>query len=361
MKFEALAADLKRNGVRRAYAFAGPEGYFRDRGWRLVRDALLLSDPRSDCQTLDAGEKPGDSGRLDFPRLLSDLSTPALFGGRTAIRVRHAETVLKSHGDRLLSFIASARGSWVLVLDMEKLDGRTKVAKKLEEQGAVVSCETPWASPPPWSKDPPHENDLARWVAGEFAQRGKKVRLEDAHLLCQRVGANLFALEQEIEKLAGYAGKGAVGAEAIRLLVGASRKEKLFELADSVYGGRPAEALFRLSRVFEEGIEDASGRLTTNPAGIALQAAGALASELRRIRAAREAASREKLGEKELAEKIGVRPFVAARLLAHARRLSGDRIASMVRELDRADRDLKGSGLPPQWVLERSVVRIASG
>ncbi len=359
MKVADLAVDLEKKGVRPLYALVGPELYFRDQSWRLIRSQILAQDPTAEVRTAETDPSRTEGGaKFELARLLADLATPTLFSRTSGVRLRQVDKILADHRDRFATYIESPPAGVTLVLDLDGLDRRTKLAKRLESIGAVVECPALFASPPPWSNDPPHENDLAKWVRQEVVARGKTIRLEDAQVLCERVGANLFALVSEIDKLAGFVGKAkSIGAADVRALVGASRRVKIFELTESVFAGRAAEALARADRLFDEGVAEASGRLVQQAEAIALMTLGALSAELRRVRAAREwlVETRGAGGERALAEKMGVKPFAAGRLLSLVRRVGPERIAEMVRTLDECDRDLKGGRGPAEWVLTRTV------
>src|SRR5207302_2159083 len=93
--------------------------------------------------------------------------------------------------------VAEPAGAGTLVLDVKTWPATTRLAK-LMEQGATIVCKTPAAYKlPEW---------CVRWAAG---QHGKQLSLPAARLLVDLVGPEMGQLDQELAKLATYAGQSA--------------------------------------------------------------------------------------------------------------------------------------------------------
>ena len=362
MKFGAFLTELDRSGLRPLYALAGPEAYWRDRGWRAISSAALASDPTAECRTIDPTSRE-EGATFDLARCLADLATPSLFATRHCLRLRPATGQLGGWTEALLAYLNAPPADATLVLDLERLDGRTRMARSISPRGSIVECKALFSSPPPWSQAPPHDHDLARWVVAETRARSKTIGMEEAHRLTLRVGGNLFVLEQEIEKLVSYVGdRPGIETADIDRLTGASRKEKLFELSDAVLERRTGEALDRTRRLFEEGFVGKNGRPVLLPAAIALATAGHLATRFRRIHEVWLLlhASGGRIDSQDVASELGIKPFAAQRSMAQARRLDRERFVALFAELDRCDRDLKSSAGPADWILTRTVCRLAA-
>jgi DNA polymerase-3 subunit delta len=71
--------------------------------------------------------------------------------------------------------------------------------------------------------------------------------------LVELVGADLWAIAAELEKLARYAGARPVSAEDVDLLTPEAREESIFEIVDAVVEGRAAAAMLMIRRNLDQG------------------------------------------------------------------------------------------------------------
>ena len=116
-----------------------------------------------------------------------------------------------------------------------------------------------------------------------------RIEAAAAGRLSELIGADLWALSGELDKLAQYAQGRAITAADVELLTTAAREEDVFALVDEAVAGRTPAALVLLRRMLDRG--------TDTP--IRLQ--GLIARQLRNlVRAAallEEGAPRETIGE----------------------------------------------------------------
>jgi DNA polymerase-3 subunit delta len=176
---------------------------------------------------------------------------------------------------------------------------------------------------------------------------GKQLSAPAAAMLVDLVGPEMGQLDQELAKLAAYAGEAArVDAGDVDALVGSSRGESTWKIFDAMAAGRPAEALEILDRLFDHG-EDP------------LRVLGAFSMQLRRLAQAYRLTGQGQSLPAALAE-AGVPPFAvrgAEQQLRHLGRRRADRLYDWLLETDLG---LKGaSALPPRTLMERLVVRLA--
>src|SRR5262249_21340148 len=168
---------------------------------------------------------------------------------------------------------------------------------KAVPDGSSIACKAPPTQQlPEW---------CVRWCA---AQHDKQLAPAAARLLVDLVGPEMGLLDQEMQKLAAYAGDGhrveagaggAVEAGDVDRLVGSSRAENTWRVFDLIGAGQAGEALTFLDRLLEQG-EDP------------LRLLGAFSTQLRRLaQAGRLSAQGASLGE--ALERAGVPSFPAAR------------------------------------------------
>ena len=131
----------------------------------------------------------------------------------------------------------------ILLLDLKSLAANTKLFKIINASGVVVECS------------PLKGVTLNRWVQ-ETAKReyGKTIEANAVSLLLELAGSNLGHLEQELGKLAAYAGtRGTIEAESVRKLVGDWKTETTWAMTDAVRESRVPDALHALDKLMNGG------------------------------------------------------------------------------------------------------------
>ncbi|MEZ4504054.1 MAG: hypothetical protein R3C39_15635 [Dehalococcoidia bacterium] len=98
-------------------------------------------------------------------------------------------------------------------------------------------------------------SEVTRWVLERAARRGISVEPRAANRLVDLVGADLWVLASELEKLARYAEGRAVSVADVDLLTPEAREETIFEIVDAAVEGRAADALLKMRRNLEHGSE----------------------------------------------------------------------------------------------------------
>jgi DNA polymerase-3 subunit delta len=189
---------------------------------------------------------------------------------------------------------------------------------------------------------------LPAWCAQRcLSKHGKVLAANAARLLVELVGPEMGLLDQELEKLAVYAGSAPkIEARDVDQLVGNSRAEQTFKIFDLIGEGKAGEALSFLTRLLDQG-EDP------------IRLLGAFGWQLRRLaQTARLSAQGVPLGEAMAS--AGVKPFAVRAAEQQMRHLGRRRLDQLYNWLVETDLGLKGaSPLSPRTLLERLVVRLA--
>jgi len=97
------------------------------------------------------------------------------------------------------------------------------------------------------------QRDLPGWIQARARQEGVDISPEAVRLLADLVGNDLWALWQELKKLALYAEGRRVEDEDVRALTVAARESSVFTLVDAVVEGRPDQALRLLEQLLDQG------------------------------------------------------------------------------------------------------------
>ena len=185
--------------------------------------------------------------QFDWQEVINELQALSLFSSRRLFDIQ-IDKLGEKHSKALAQVAEHIGPDNIVLLTLPKVDSRTQRAKwfqTLEQAGAFVQI---------WPID---NSRLPSWVQ----QRAKNLNLnlsrDAAAILCERGEGNLFALSQELEKLALSHGPGAqLDAQTITESVTDSSRYSIYDLSDRLLTGKLKEALHCLHQLRAEGIED---------------------------------------------------------------------------------------------------------
>jgi DNA polymerase-3 subunit delta len=311
------------------YVLHGDEHFLKRRVLAALRTIVL--GPEDD----GFGMSSRDGDKSSWAEIHDELETLPFLSPRRLVVIDRADPFVTRERPRLEKYFAEPSKTGVLVLDVQSWAASTKLAKLLPETATIV-CKAPAAQKlPEWCAD---------WCA---TQHGKPLSASAARLLVDLVGADMGLLDQEMAKLAIFAGGNSrIDTADVDQLVGQSRAENTWKIFDLIGAGQVGAALTLLDRLLDQGEEP-------------LRLLGAFSMQLRRLaQAARLHGQGEPLPG--ALERAGVPPFGrrnAEQQLRHLGRRRLDRIYDWLLETDLG---LKGSSqLPPRVLLERLVVQLA--
>lgn len=100
---------------------------------------------------------------------------------------------------------------------------------------------------------PLNAGDVVAWIKG--TAKAKKLKLGEGavRMLAVLVGGDLWALDNELDKIAAYAAGAAADEGMVSQLVSAARETKVWELADAVVAGNERKAVTSLRRLLTDG------------------------------------------------------------------------------------------------------------
>lgn len=276
--------------------------------------------------------------------LLDELATLALFGGggRRLVVVDAADEFVTANRAALEDYVARPRAASVLLLDLKTFPATTRLYKAVAATGLLIDCVPPAAA------------KLQKWLVNCARDRHEiKLEASAAELMLDIVGNSLGILDQELAKLAAFAGpKGTVTRETVSDLVGGWRAKTIWVLLDAALEGDSRTALEQLDHLLAGG---------ENPVGLMAQMSASLrrfAAAARLMASARQ--QRNSLSLRDALAEAGMKPFVLGKAEAQMRQIGRERAEQLYRWLLETDLALKGaSALPPRTVLEQLIVRLS--
>jgi DNA polymerase III subunit delta len=190
--------------------------------------------------------------------------------------------------------------------------------------------------------------DLALWIEQRVATWSCRITADAMATLIQMVGSDLRLLAHEIDKLAIFVGSDhAIEVGSLTALTEDVRETSAFELARLLSGGDLAEALRAWGKFASSG----------EYPGLALGAIVHHVRQLWRIKLAHQAGA----SPERLARELNMPAFTVRRLSAQAAAIESERLRQWLEALLEADQTLKRSGLPPQAVFEKLILRFCVG
>lgn len=304
------------------HLFTGPEELLvRRAADRLI--AQLRDEGPVEVMDLRASEL-GDAG-------LPDLRTGSLFGDRRVVLLRGAQDLPAEVSAHLLAELDAGPTDAVVVLLASGTGRIVKLAKRIKELGGRVDVA------------PPRDWEERRWegvVRDEFAHHGRRVGGEAVQAILAHAGTDVSQIAEKVAQVVARVPRGTISADAIDSLVQGHGSRGSFAVADAMCARQPAQALELLRGVLESGSDP-------------IMVLGALAY---RVRAVVAVASGIDAGE------AGVRisKGQARHLDGQARNFGSGELTRAMRTLADADVELKSGELPPELVIERAVVDIAT-
>lgn len=171
-------------------------------------------------------------------------------------------------------------------------------------------------------------DSLAGWVRERASQKGATIDGAAVTELAELVGANLWAMDGELEKLTIYCSGRTITKEDVAALVSGSRESSVFELVDAIMDGRPDVAQGATERLMRGG--------ATGPYLLSM-----IARQARLVAIAQDLAA-QRVSQGEWAPRLGTgSDFVVRKTAEQARRFAPEAVRALYRLLLEADVAMK--------------------
>jgi len=311
------------------YVIAGKDDFLLGRQCQPLLDKLI--DPaQRQTDLFDA-----DPDRVTITEVLDELRTLSFFTGRRVVLIKNADDFISDNREQLERYFDNPSGPGILVLTVKSWPKTTKLAKKLDGVGELISVAE-------FKK-----YELPQFAMTHAATYGKTMSKATAELLVELVGDEPGRLASEVDKLALFAdAQKMITTAHVESLIGHNRLYNAFAVIDAMTAGDIAAAIERLRMMFAA---DKSAEYTV---------VGAFAFQFRRMFSA-----------KAMLDK-GVKQFQVAKDLriwgdtdGFFRQLSKMTLAqtgSLLQELANVDYSIKTGHSTAPVAMEQLVIRVAS-
>jgi DNA polymerase-3 subunit delta len=191
----------------------------------------------------------------------------------------------------------------------------------------------------------PKDDELPSWIRRRTTDKGGSIGHDAVALLAALVGHDLRTLDQEIEKLLIYTDGEPINADDVRLLVSRAREMSIFDLVDAVGLCRTDRALKLLHHMLDDLAEP-------------LYLLAMLARQIRILIQVSELQD-QYLGQKEIATRLKLHPFVVKKGLQQARNFDRSQLEAAHRRLVETDWSIKTGKMDVVLALDLLVVELS--
>ncbi|MHB1296768.1 MAG: DNA polymerase III subunit delta [Anaerolineae bacterium] len=187
--------------------------------------------------------------------------------------------------------------------------------------------------------------ELAVWLPKRAEEKGVHLAGDAATLLATYIGPDLRLLDQELEKLAGFAGyQGTVTAQNVRTLVSAALEPDIFALVDAL-GMRNREAAMGSLQTLE-----ASG-------AVDLYLLTMIARQIRLLLAAKDLRQRGAGGD-QVCQELGIKPFIADKVIQQSTRFTLEDLQAILERILAIDQGIKTGQVQGMLAIELLIVQV---
>jgi DNA polymerase-3 subunit delta len=320
--------NLQSGRISPLYLFEGSERYLRDRALKKLLEVAVDESARD----FNFARISVAQGNLDDALALA-RQFPMISARRMVVVTGFEAISDDKQLEALKEYMRAPAETTALVFFSDALDNRRSIATMLRKACEVVNF------------DPLDEREAApQWIRDYVTHSGRFIEPQAAAYLVGMVGVDLTRLSNELDKLINYAGeKGRIGKPEIDELVLNSREHSNFELTDAILDGERRRALNLLDRIYANASE--------RPETLSLLILGAIASNYRKMLAAKELMSRNAPND-EVAKAVGMPPYIVTRFNERVRKIDAERILRGIARIAETDVALKTSLATPRLQIE---------
>ncbi len=306
----------------------GKEPFLIRQGVDFLRETLLDPSTKDLNLHLLQGRETSASEILQVAQTLPMLAKHRL------LLVYEADKIPAQELNQLVPYLENPNPTSCVCFVAETADARLKFISSLKKEGLLLKL------------DPLSTRQLPAFIQREASLLGIKFSREAIDFMVEVGGSDLGQLRHMLEQLSCFAHDRLVQVTDVELFVGSPQADSVFDLIDAVASQDKPKALVRLEQLLRED-EPALRMLTL------------LVRHTRHLWQIRSLLNgKTSLSPTEIAQSVGVPPFVAVKLLAQARALSSQQIESIQEALFQTEQSIKNSRISDTHHMEHLVLTI---
>ena len=287
-------------------------------------------------QSLSVAHYGGD--RLEWHTVADGLLTNSMWSPAQVVVIDEADAFISDQRPHFEKYLERPAKKSLLVLDVKSFPATTNLAKKVAQIGLILEC-TPLPAP-----------QMIGWATERAKSHYKKLfERGAAALLVELIGCEFGSLDQELAKLAAFAGPlETITTQSVEKLVGGWKTETTWRMTDAIRDGDYSRALELLDKLLVAGEPP-------------IKLMGGVSFVFKPVGRAQELIAQGQSPDEALVA-AGAKSFAAPQLARYISRVGRPRCERIVGWLLEADMDLKGFGtaMSERIVLERLFFRLSA-
>jgi len=309
------------------YFFNGTEEF-------LIEDCLKrLIEALVDPTTKDFNFDVYYGNEVDAGKIIDTANAYPMLAESRVVVVKELDKLSTADQERLSKYVLNPANSTRLLLISTKGSLGNNALKAIKEHSTYIEFK------------PLYDNKVPGWIREFVAEKGLEISYEASVLLHARVGNNLRALANELEKIIlNLNGNKEIGESEVQKVVGLSRNFSVFNLNDAIGHRDLNKALAILNQMLESG---------ESPTGIVAMVLRHFSNMLKI-----KGALRLRKPQKEITAMTGLPPFILKKVSSMAQNYSFEQFDAIFECLLETDTILKSSKLSPHVALQTMLVRI---
>ncbi|MHA6252188.1 DNA polymerase III subunit delta [Oceanobacillus sp. CAU 1775] len=318
MSYMEVLKNIKKNKIEPVYFIYGSEAYFRENLKKQLIEKVTKDDEDS-LSVYDLEETP-------IEEVINDAETYPFFSEKKLV-IATNPVFLKAKPDKIpfehdvlaLERYLSAPVDYttlVIIAPYEKIDERKKISKQIKKQTVVAECNA--------IKD----RELNQWIDSVAKQLNITISKEAFEIFETELSTNLHQLENEIHKLALYAGSnGVITKEIAEDLVSHTTNSSSLRLVDAV-----------IARDLQKAITIFKDLLKMKEEPIAM--IGLIAFQFRSILRVK-LLKQQGYSQFQIQKQLGVHPYVVKIALNREKQFTVDKLERIMIQLADTDANIK--------------------
>ena len=237
---EKLTTQLTKGKISPVYLLTGED---------LYRKKVVMAQIRQAVNPDEFNFFQEQAAKADMGHVLSLANTPPVFAASRLVVLTGIESLRKEPKAALVDYLENPLETTVLVLTYND-NKKMKTEKGLAEAAAAAGCVCNF--------DELKNDDLASWVRTQAQQKNLELSFDAVDMLCDLVGSELGALENELEKLALYVWDRTdktISPADVLACIGFSKEQNPFELTNAITACQKDRCLKLVDKLLEDGEE----------------------------------------------------------------------------------------------------------
>ncbi len=294
-----LNRDLKEHSFKRVYLLFGAEDYLIANYKKRLRQAIIEPD---DTMNYSYFEGSG----IDVEEMIDLAETMPFLSSRRLLIVENSG-FFQSAPEKLPEYLAKVPESTCIIFAERQVDKRGRMYKAVKDNGYAAQLDTQ------------DTETLKKWILMLVKSEGSRITAGAMQLFLQYTGADMKLIESELEKLFSYTlEKKEITASDVETITSRRIEDHIFDMIEAIAGQQQMRAL-------QYYYDLLSLKVAPMKILVLINRQFNLMFQARLLR-------EKGYDRNSIAEKLGLRPYIAGKYISQSELFSTDRLAHLVEE-----------------------------